>query len=143
MGLMLARYSDYVPGSSDSICCMVPATIAGECMDFCTTSEKRRFPRVNVEGLFACLADSNCKLQVVDINLDGLAVAGEALADLLPNQQISVSLWRGEQLLLRICKARVAHCNAFKAGINFLELDVDSKNTLFSVVISALARSMD
>ncbi|MFO7595599.1 MAG: PilZ domain-containing protein, partial [Desulfocurvibacter africanus] len=72
-----------------------------------------------------------------------LAVAGEALADLLPDQQISVSLWRGEQLLLRIGKARVAHCDAFKAGINFLELDVESRNTLFSVVISALARSMD
>lgn len=112
-------------------------------MDFCTISEKRRFPRVNVDGLFACLADSDCKLQVVDINLDGLSVAGGALADLSPNQQISLSLWRGEQMILRIDKTRVAHCDAFKAGIQFLELDVESKNLLFSVVISALSRTMD
>ena len=112
-------------------------------MDFCTISERRRYPRVNVEGLLACLANLDCKLQVVDINLDGMAVAGEPLTGLHTDQRLSLSLWRGDELLLRIDNARVAHCNAFKAGIQFLDLDVESMNVLFSIVISALSRALD
>lgn len=110
-------------------------------MDFCSVSDKRRFPRVSVENLFVSLGDSDHKLHVTDFNLDGLATEGSA--ELARDQVRSLRVWLGENEVLRIDKARVVHCDMFRAGFQFLELDTERRNLLFSLVIRALSRTMD
>ncbi len=112
-------------------------------MDFCSDSDKRRFPRVSVEDMHASIDGSDCKLHVLDLNLDGLALATEGMAGLARDQVRSLRIWRGESEILRIDKARVAHCDMLKTGFQFLDLDPERRNLLFSLVIGALSRALD
>lgn len=112
-------------------------------MDFCSTTDKRRYPRVKVQGLLASVDNSERVYPVLDINLDGLALECEGLSDMARDQVRSLRILRGEEELLHIEQARVTHVGSRKAGFQFQNLDTARRNILFSVIIGVLSRTLD